>query len=66
MAEHGIPGQVGGGEGGVNPTEIVMEQPKSVTEMTKYSSVGLEELAKTDRVLVQQVGSSLYKIPDIA
>ena len=54
MAEQGIPGQVEGE--GVNPAEVVMEQPRQVKEVTtRYSSVGLEELAKTDRVLVQQV-----------
>ena len=56
MADEGLPGQVGdGGGGGVHPSEVVMEQPRPGKEVARYSSVGLEELAKTDRVLVQQV-----------
>jgi len=56
MADEGLPGQVGdGGGGGVHPSEVVMEQPRHGKEVTRYSSVGLEELAKTDRVLVQQL-----------
>eukprot|EP00092_Neocalanus_flemingeri_P083446 GFUD01104737.1.p1 GENE.GFUD01104737.1~~GFUD01104737.1.p1 ORF type:complete len:277 (-),score=75.24 GFUD01104737.1:96-926(-) len=60
MSDHVIPGQVGGegvGEvgGGVNPTDVVVDQPKGGKDSPKYSSVGLEELAKTDRVLVQQL-----------
>ena len=55
MTDPDLPGQVGGGEGGVHPGEVVIEQPTLKQEAPKHNSVGLEELAKTDRVLVQQV-----------
>jgi len=57
MGDQGLPGQVGdqGEGGGVNPTDVVIEQPKGGGESPKYSSVGMEELAKTDRILVQQL-----------
>ena len=38
---------------------VVVKEPKPVDELEKYQGlVGLEELAKTDRILVQQV--SIY------
>ena len=53
MADQGLPGQLSE-EGGIQPSEAVVSQPTR-EQVFKYSSVGLEELAKTDRVLVQQV-----------
>lgn len=48
-----IPGTVH--EGGVNPTsDVVVSQP-SQKDPPAHSNVGLEELSKTDRLLVQQL-----------
>jgi len=55
----GMPGQVEGG-GGVNPSaDVVITEPRPGSPVKEEVSikgfVGLEELAKTDRILVQQL-----------
>ena len=41
--------------------DAVIQQPKSSEAENPHGLVGLEELAKTDRILVQQVGGTELK-----
>ncbi|XP_023336636.1 phospholipid scramblase 3 [Eurytemora carolleeae] len=53
MEQGNLPGQ----PAGANPAEaVVVEQPKANDDINPDGHVGTEELEKTDRVLVQQLG----------
>ena len=43
----------------LNFQDVVIHQPQPSEAENPHGLVGLEELAKTDRILVQQVGGSL-------
>merc|ERR1719210_1716961 len=50
-----LPGHMVMEAGGVNPSDVVINEPKPPEEEQSHGLVGLDELAKTDRILVQQL-----------